>query len=182
MALAEDELRPHLDRGEKLLWAGQPTQGMVFTAMDWYYIPFSAVWLGLVFHVFGRTTRSEPAFWLVALLFITVGLYFLVGRFLIDWLYRSRLIYGITDRRAIIVSSLLKPSVRSIDFSSLTGLKLEERGDGSGTISFGDQPLYGYGQQFPPSWGVGSQFFRVADVKKVYAIVRDVTRRLKGKG
>ena len=72
--------------------------------------------------------------------------------------------------------------MQSIDLSLLSGLKLEEHGDGSGTISFGDQLSYWYGRYgagFPTSRAVGNQFFRIADVKKVYTIVREAMQRQK---
>jgi hypothetical protein len=178
----EEELRPLLDRGEKLLWAGRPVQGVVFTALDWYLIPFSVVWLGLVLLTFRQALKSDPLGGLTSVLFVGVGFYMLVGRYVADWYYRSRALYGVTDRRAIIVSRIAVRSVQSIDFSSLTGLRLEERGDGTGTIFFGDQPPYWSRQRMHASWGVGTQFFRVADGKKVYSIVRDVMQRQKSKG
>lgn len=138
-----DELRPFLDRDEKLLWAGRPAQGIVFTRLDWFFIPFSVAWLGFVFFIFWEGLKiSEPIMILAGLLFTAVGLYVLVGRHLVDRLYRSRLLYGVTDQRVIIVSGMFARSLRSIDLASLSGLTLEERGDGSGTISFGDQPKY----------------------------------------
>jgi hypothetical protein len=43
MRQANEEIGRHLDRGGKRLWAGRPAQGLVFTALDWYMIPFSIV-------------------------------------------------------------------------------------------------------------------------------------------
>ena len=180
MAALEDDLHSHLDPGEKLLWAGRPAQGIVFSALDWYLIPFSVVWLGLVLHGFwrGLTKTPGPMVGLVSALFVGIGIYWLIGRFFVDSFYRARLVYGVTERRAIIASGVFRGSVKSIDLSSLSGLKLEERGDGSGTISFGDQPSYGWhGPGFQAS--AGSQFFRVADVKNVYSIVREAMQRQK---
>jgi hypothetical protein len=140
VAELEHELRSHLDRSEKLLWAGRPAQGIVFMPADWFLIPFSLLWLAILLGSKawqGQIKTPQPIAGLAAVLFI--GVYFLAGRYLTDWLYRSRLIYGVTDRRAIIVSGVLRRSVQSIDLSSLSGLKLEERGDGTGTIFFGDQ-------------------------------------------
>jgi hypothetical protein len=115
------------------------------------------------------------------LFFIGIGIYLLIGRFFADRLYRSRLIYGVTDRRAIILSGIRRRSVQSIYLSSLSALKLEERRDGSGTISFGDRSSYWYarGPGFSTQQGVGTQFFRIADVKQVYTIVREAMQRQK---
>ena len=158
-------------------------QGVVFTLMDWYLIPFSVVWLGMLLRSLapGLRAQTDPIIAAMGVLFVAIGIYILVGRYIADWLYRSRLIYGVTDRRAIIVSGMFGLGVQTIEFSSLGGLKLEERGDGSGTISFGNQMPYWYRQQLHASWGVGNQFFRVQDVKNVYAIVRDAMQRQRAK-
>ena len=189
VATAEDELRSHLDSGEKLLWAGRPAQGMVLTPQDWYAIPFGVVWLGFAVYNFWPTKAPEPLkspvpfalFVWAGLLFIGIGIYLLIGRFFADRLYRSRLIYGITDRRAIIISGFRRRSVQSIYLSSLSALTLEERPDGSGTIYFGDQPPYSHWQRSSYFFqlGLGPQFFRITDVKTAYTIVHEAMQRQK---
>lgn len=183
MAALEHELRSHLEGREKLLWAGRPAQGIVFAPRDWVLIPITVAWLGMALVNFRLQIKMpQPIAGLAAVLFIGVGIYFLLGRYLTDRLYRSRLIYGVTDRRAIIVSGVLRSSVQSIDLSSLTGLRLEERGDGTGTISFGDQSTndtHGYVRGFHTSWAIGTQFFRISDVRKVYSIVQEAMGWLK---
>jgi hypothetical protein len=181
VAEGEHELRSHLEPSEKLLWVGRPTQGIVFTPADWYLIPFSLLWLGIALVNFWHGIKTpQPIAGLMAVLVMGVGIYVVVGRYLTDWLYRSRLIYGVTDRRAIIVSGVLSRSVQSIDLSSLSGLKVEERGDGTGTISFGDQRTYGmHGSGYHISHALGTQFFRVTNVRMVYSIVHEEMRRLK---
>jgi len=183
MSKDSDALGRYLDRGEKLLWAGRPVQGIVFSAIDWYLIPFSVLWLGLVLGMFGSRSQAQSNAMdgLTGLFFIAVGVYMLIGRYVFDWFNRSAMFYGVTDRRAIVLSGMYRRSVHSIDFVSLSGLKLDERADGSGTISFGDQPI-GYSQQWA-AWGGRSanQFFRVSDVKRVYEIIREAMRRLKSK-
>ena len=189
VATTEDELRSHLDSGEKLLWAGRPAQGIVLTTpRDWAVSAFGVVWLGFAVYNFWPTKAPEPLkspvpfalFVWGGLLFIGIGIYLLIGRFFADRLYRSRLIYGITDRRAIIISGLRRRSVQSIYLSSLSALTLEERRDGSGTIYFGDPPPYWYG-----AYGLGlrlaygTQFFRIAAVKTVYTIAQEAMQRQK---
>jgi hypothetical protein len=178
---AEDELRPHLDSGEKLLWAGRPAQGIVLTRLDGYLIAFFAVWL--------YAGHSLPPH----LLFTAIGfvICFLSGlQFACVW-YRSRLIYGVTDRRAIILSGMPSfltwtktptgcvryRSVQSIYFSSLITLKLEERRDRSGTIYFGEDFDSRYhNPEFNPRDG-GTQFFRIADAKRVFTILQEAIQR-----
>ena len=186
VATTEDELRSHLDSGEKLLWAGRPAQGIVLTTpRDWSVSAFGVVWLGFAVYNIWPTKAPDPlkspvpfaSFVATGLLSIGIGIYALIGRFFVDRLYRSRLIYGITDRRAIIISGLRRRSVQSIYLSSLSALTLEERRDASGTIYFGDQPPYWHRSSFQQ--GLGTQFFRIADVKQVYTIVHEAMERQK---
>jgi hypothetical protein len=105
------------------------------------------------------------------------GIFVLVGRYVADLWYRSRLIYGVTDRRAIILSGIRRRSVQSIYLSSLSILNLEERRDRSGTIYFNQPSSYYYRDN---TWGgVGTQFFRIADAKKVYTILHEGMQRQK---
>ena len=186
VATTEDELRSHLDSGEKLLWAGRPAQGIVLTTpRDWAVSAFGVVWLGFAVYNIWPTKAPDPlkspvpfaSFVATGLLSIGIGIYALIGRFFVDRLYRSRLIYGITDRRAVIISGLRRRSVQSIYLSSLGALTLEERRDGSGTIYFGDQPSYWHRASIQQ--GLGTQFFRIADVKQVYTIVHEAMQRQK---
>ena len=154
----------------------------MFTALDWYFIAFSVVWLGVALLISLAHLRKtpEPMDAAVSVLFVGIGIYWLIGRFFVNSFYRSRLVYGLTARRAIILAGVFRRSLQSIDLSSLNGLKLDERGDGSGTISFGDQPRYGWhGPGFQASGAADSQFFRVADAKKVHTIVRETMQRQK---
>ena len=194
VATTEDELRSHLDSGEKLLWAGRPAQGIVLTTpRDWSVSAFGVVWLGFAVYNIWPTKAPDPLkspvpfamFVATGLLSIGIGIYALIGRFFVDRLYRSRLIYGITDRRAIIISGLRRRSVQSIYLSSLSTLTLEERRDGSGTIYFGDQPSWDQPSYWYGTYGLGfqlaygTQFFRIADVKTVYTIAQEAMQRQK---
>ena len=185
MAAVEYELRPHLASGEKLLWAGRPAQGIVLTRQDGYLIPFGVLLVA------------------AGLRFIPMIIYILiVGRLLANLWYRSRLIYGVTDRRAIILSGMRRRSVQSIYFSSLITLKLEERRNRSGTIYFGEDhptPSYWHGAHYGPygpefgqvddiPYAPGGrtrlgeeQFFRIVDAKKVYTTLHEAIRRQRKK-
>lgn len=165
-----------LDSGERLLWQGHPRGGIRLRAMDAYLIPFSLIWSGFVFFAaFSALTSAKGSGDVFALfpllLFIVVGLYLLVGRFFADAMMRARTEYGLTDRRAIIVSGLFSRNIKSIDLRSTSEISLSEKSDGSGTITFGATPFGGWMQRNP--WSFGSSpampaFEMIEDVRSVY--------------
>ncbi|HXH40373.1 MAG TPA: hypothetical protein VNN08_17215, partial [Thermoanaerobaculia bacterium] len=61
----------------------------------------------------------------------------IIGRFFVDARIRERTAYGVTNERIVIVSGLFKSSVKSLSLRTLSDISLDERDDGSGTITFG---------------------------------------------
>ena len=147
---ARNELSRHLGAGEPLRWVGVPRQGLVLRASDAYLLPFGILWT--VFVVFWElqvlSVNGPLLFKLWGIPFLLVGFYLLIGRFLVDSWHRTKTFYGLTDRRAIIVSGLFSTSVASIALKSLPDITLKLRPDRSGSIFFG-RPA------FPVGWGRG---------------------------
>lgn len=127
-------------------------------------------------------TDAPLIFKLWGIPFVLVGLYMMVGRFFVDAIQRSKTYYGVTNERVIIVSGLLNRKIRSINLRTLTDISLDEKSDGSGTITFGamnpaswwstDMSFQVRGQPFLPS------FELIPEAKKVYEIIREVQRQL----
>lgn len=132
------DLRTELTRGEKLLWSGSPRQGLLLRAQDALMIPFSILWAG--FLIYSQYTvpsfSPSPFFRIFSVLLVLYGLYFVVGRFFVDSWIRSRTAYGVTDRRVLIITNVLKRNVRSLGLRTLPEVAVSRRGDG-GTITFG---------------------------------------------
>ncbi len=176
-------LAPFLDPGEKLLWSGQPRQGVRLQAGDVVMIPFSLMWGG--FAIFweatvlglvapgGRPHAKAPVFMaLWGIPFVLVGLYMIVGRFFYDAALRRKTWYGVTDRRVIILRSLFKSSVNSFDYGNLANLNLVERGDHSGDILFDlPQATMGFGGR-PNRNIVIPGFYQLVDVRQIFNQVR----------
>jgi hypothetical protein len=169
-----------LNSGERMLWKGRPRGGIRLRGVDLFLIPFSFVWSGFV--VFGGfaavvSAKSSSSYWaaLVPLIpFVLMGFYILIGRFFVDAMMRARTEYGLTNRRAIIVSGLFSRNVKSIDFLSTPEILLNERGDKSGTITFGATPFGGWMQRNPWSFGSSSAtpaFEMIEDVRSVYRTI-----------
>ena len=180
----ESVIKSELSNDERLLWTGQPKQGMVFRGFDGFLIPFSLLWCGFIVlgmaMVFTAGFASEdsespgsadgenvestesaegdvdtppPSVVAVTVIFLPfslVGLYMLVGRFVIDAKVRSRTFYGLTDRRIIIISGLMSRKVRTMNLRTLSDISLSEKSDRTGTINFGpSNPMASWANSMP---------------------------------
>ena len=139
MAWGRDPTASLLLPGERLLWSGQPVAGVRFRARDAFLIPFTVLWCGFaVFWTLGSWWMGAPI-WFSAfgLIFVAVGLYITVGRFLHDAWMRRRLHYAVTDRRVLRYRGGPGGALHSIEIDRLPQLTLEDvRGDGTGTLRF----------------------------------------------
>lgn len=132
-------LQSQLAPDERLLWFGQPRRGFVLRATDIFVIPFSLMWGGVaIFAQVSVLTSDTPIISkLFVLPFFVVGLYLIFGRFILDAKRRSATYYGITNERIIIISTRFGRQIRSLDLRALDVISLNEKSDGSGTITFG---------------------------------------------
>ena len=181
---AELVMTTEIEPSERLLWAGKPRQGVFLRASDAFLIPFSLMWGG--FAIFWEATvvsQGAPFFFaLWGIPFVLVGLYFIVGRFVVDAWCRARTVYGVTSERIVIISHVFHYSVKSLNLATLTDVTLYERSDRSGTISFGlIQPIYFWWWWTNMHW-MGSHFNlvptleSVENAKSVYVTIRTAQR------
>jgi hypothetical protein len=176
---AEQTLRFELDSGERLLWAGQPAQGLRLQTADLFLVPFSLLWTGFViFWEFMAISSRAPMFFrLWGLPFLAVGLYLTAGRFFADARRRSATCYGLTDRRILIRTGSSTPTLKSLPLAGLQDITLQEGPDGRGTIIFGPFPSP-YAVLGASGWpGRGRfqlpLFDSIPDVKRVYQELRE---------
>lgn len=122
-----------LQPGERVLWSGQPAQGLIFRPIDAGLVPFSLLWGGFaLFWNVGVWAGGAPLFFrLWGLPFLIAGLYVTVGRFFHARHLRSKISYTLTDRRAIIRS---KPSTRDMPLTPQTSVETSVRSNGTGTL------------------------------------------------
>lgn len=143
-----------LDSEELLVWSGAPRRGVVFRPSDAYMIPFSLLWGG--FAIFWeasvlRVPGPNAGFMSIwGIPFVLMGLYLIAGRFFVDARIRAKTYYGLTNRRAIIVSGLFSRTTNSLPLRTLADISLQERSDRSGTILL-RRPL-------PYYWGSGMRW------------------------
>jgi hypothetical protein len=175
----------YLLAGERVLWTGQPKQGIAFHRGDAFLVPFSFAWLGFVIYFFfgfaagvGGDAEIDP----FLALFLAFGIYFAFGRFIHDALIRSGISYAVTDQRVMVLKQNGKLS--SHDLHRLPMLELTEHGDGTGSISFEKAPsFWNYGRaggfdMWVPSLAAASQFFRIENPRRVYQLIRDNAARV----
>jgi hypothetical protein len=178
----EDLIRGEISPGEELLWAGRPRQGFVLRAADAFLIPFSLLWGGFaIFWEAGVLATGAPWFFaLWGVPFVLVGLYIMFGRFWVDARQRAATLYAVTSERVVLISGVFARRVKSLSINTLTDLSLTERGDGSGTITFGPVPpfYWWYGGAGWPGFGHHAvpSFELAGEARQVYEIIRAAQR------
>jgi len=94
-------------KGERLVWSGQPAQGLLLTSRDWLLIPCSLVAGGFAIFVVGSAFLFEPGVPIFAKLMsvpvVFFGLYIVAGRFPLDAWIRRGVYYAVTDKRILIL-------------------------------------------------------------------------------
>lgn len=172
-------------KGEKIVWTGRPAQGLLLTGRDVFLIPFSLLWTGLAGFI-GLTSLSQPnapAFArLVPILFMLLGLYIVVGHFLVDAWLRGKIDYAITSSRILISRSGPFPKFTALKLDRMPDASLSERAAGRGTIRFGPQvSVWGRGNAsafWTPSLDPTPQFIAIEDARKVFDQIQQRTAAL----
>ena len=167
-------LKQRLDPHEPVLWWGRPPRGILFRRSDWFVIPFSIVWCGIVLSSAGTAwAKDAPLFGRAfLLLFLAIGLYMLVGRFIHDGWLREHTFYAVTPTRALIVT---RKGVQSIKLDRLSEISLSESRGGSGSIVFGPQTAYdSSGEAISNASGTPAvpTFEGIPAAGQVYAMIR----------
>lgn len=178
-----DRLRPYLLTGERVLWSGQPSQGVALSSRDTFLVPFSLMWGG--FAIFWNAAvwgipaigGEDPGwfFKLWGLPFLVAGIYLIAGRFFHDAHIRKKLFYAVTNQRILVLRGR---KITSLDIHRLPRLELSEHRDGTGTLAFegSNFGLWGGMNGFSwwlPSLAAATQFFRIRDPRKVYELIRN---------
>ncbi len=172
----ETVLQSELLPGERLLWSGQPRQGIAPRLRNLTTIPVGLVW-GLIAStllVGGLTGRDA---WPMALcgLPLGVGALFLVGwPFVGDALQRRHTYYGLTNQRLLIVAKLWQGHVRALNLRTLNEVQLSLGRGGRGTLAFGAAgSMLG---MVPTAWLMGGRFGPAAfeDIEQPRAVYEQI--------
>jgi hypothetical protein len=90
--------------GETFIWANRPKRGLIYepnpnTFWNVVWTLFSLIWISC-----GFLTDVSWAIALLALPFVLMGIYGLIGHYLVDARRRGKLVYAITDRRLLVAT------------------------------------------------------------------------------
>ena len=171
--------------GERIIWKGQPVQGIRLAPQDAFAIPFAAFWLLIVLSILflaitGRATEVDPFLYVILPVFLLIGLHMLAGRFLVDRAGRRRTYYYLTNQRAFIESGLFRPSRRSVSLAAVPEIRFRAGRNGRGTVQFGSPSPFA---MIPPSWPGAGQFLPPAfddieGAERVYGLALSAQREL----
>lgn len=171
--------------GERIIWQGQPVQGVRLAPQDAFAIPIAAFWLFIVLAIFllaitGEAENVDPLTYVILPVFLLIGLHMLAGRFLVDRAARQRTHYYLTNQRALIESGLFRPNRRSVSLAAVPEIRVRAGRKGRGTVQFGTPSLFG---MMPPSWPGASQFLPPAfddieDAERVYSLAVSAQREM----
>jgi hypothetical protein len=178
-----DALRAALEPGERLIWSGRPPRGFMLRGSDAFAIPFSLVWCAFTVNwEWSVITQNAPVFFVLwGVPFVAVGLYLIAGRFAVDAWRRSGTVYGVTDRRVLIITRARRRDLRSLALEGLTEIGLREGPSGRGTLTFGHDP-FGGGRRFAiAGWSTNTgppAFEGIEDPEQVLRMIRDAQTAL----
>ena len=183
MNTLSEEIKAQLSSGEKVLWSGQPKQGVIVRGADTFMIPFSLMWGGFAIFWEASVLKSDASafFALWGIPFVLIGLYLIFGRFFFEAKQRAHTFYAVTNERILIVSGILNRKVKSLNLRTLSDLSLSEGKGDEGTISFGgDSPFSSMFGGFSSWPGMGSQmgprFELIVGARSVFETIRGAQR------
>jgi hypothetical protein len=152
----------------------------MFRVQDIFFVPFTILWCGFAIFWEASVTasRNVPVFFVLwGAAFVGMGLYVVFGRFIVDAMSRARTMYGVTDRRILIVSGITHRRIQSLPLQGLSEIELQEQRDGRGTITFWRQGAFGGMGRGWSLWPGTSRyappaFEKIDGARQVYDLIR----------
>ena len=167
-------LARELGSGERLLWSGKPKAGIQIKATDVIeVVPFVLILVVAIYFLVDPTFLFGLVF---GITFLIWGLYHVLGRFVVDAIWRAKGCYALTNERIIIVLGFRKRTARSFDLRTISNISLIESHDGTGTIEFGaGAPPLPYARFYPRIWSTPA-LESIENGKDVYELIRKAQR------
>ena len=185
-------LEAYLDTGETLLWSGQPKQGVRLQAGDIFLIPFSLMWGGFAFFweasVLGLVPSARGSHGSSPPIFSRSGEFPSASSVPTSSSGVSSATPHLENGRGtasptsgvIILKTLFKTNLTSLDLPSLNNLSLKEHKDNSGDILFGQAGLYSAfaNSSWPAGRGnITPGFYLLPQARQVYNLIREAQQK-----
>jgi hypothetical protein len=181
-----NEISGYLAPDERVLWRGQEqgkrrlnatsAGGVLFIAM---FVAFVLI-LGVFFMVAASSNRTRggdaPALVILPIILVAVGLSIAVPLLMMGR-RTSNTRYFVTTAAAILLyppTAWSSKRVTVVPLKNLQQVTLNENRDGSGTLTFGQSLMAGYGGRYSNSWWADSTpaFSNIERPMEVYQLIR----------
>jgi hypothetical protein len=128
-------IQPH----ESILWRGRPDPSVVFAPQDILLVPFTIAWAGFAIFWDSGIAGGEWNFGTIwDIPFVIVGLYIVVGRFIVKGWAKRHTWYAITTTRAVRIT---KHGGSLLEVPPSTSMEIRRRRDGRhGTAIIATEP------------------------------------------
>ncbi|MFP4003375.1 MAG: hypothetical protein ACLFV8_06340 [Alphaproteobacteria bacterium] len=174
-----------LEPDERILWSGQPRQGLIFGFLEVYALVLSVFGLGLIYRIAVELTRQDAwnlSFFSILIVFLACGaIYMGFARPLVSAAARRGKYYAVTDRRILSLNTFLLRNLgeKPLD-RDLAVRKYRISSDGRGTLLIGKEdelPLIiggiGFLPQMIPQF---LTFERIDNAERVASLIRRQAR------
>lgn len=169
---------PYLDSGERLLWTGKPRPGLRLSGPGVGNLLGSVIWAAVAVYFAVSIWRGGVSVsnFVAAVALVGYALYSTVGRIALDAWLRSRTRYAVTDHRVLIIQGGNQPTIQSIDLTATTQVTPDLRGDGSGSLTFGEGQLVASGRRGRTRRQPPPAFDDIPDAQQAYDLIQQVMR------
>jgi hypothetical protein len=161
-------------------WTGRPASGIRFHAVDFFLVPFSTLWFGMVVFITASAAsnlKSAGPGLAVFAIFWVAGFYIFAGRFLVDMYLRSKTRYELRGDSALIVRDGLFANRTEVYLPSVASLNLSIKDDGSGTIYFGPKSWWNVSGMWS-NYGPNTPTFEgIPDAQSIFDRCKAMRRR-----
>jgi hypothetical protein len=178
-----NEFTDYLREDEQLLWSGKPKFGILFRSKDFIQVPFAAGWLYfmvsdlIMLEEGGFPNRIHP----MLLLFVVVGLYMLIGRFIHEMIQRHYSYYAVTNQRVMVKSGIFSSQIQSTSLNSVASIQLIEKRSGQGSLTFetvGNLARISLLNNKANTQSAPLSFEKINEVRQVYGLITEAQSRL----
>lgn len=178
-----------LMHGENLLWTGKPDRLKLFTLADIFIIPFSILFMNIALHVEYALFSDLPEniytlIYSVTIntLFVLLGFYYTLGRYIYKFLLRKNTFYAVTNKRILIKSTFFPKKLQTKFIKDTAGANIVMRNNNTGDIIFGKND---FGTTMYNNTGLDlffmlskepstPAFYNIENVKAIHSLITDI--------